>query len=387
MDNLVVFSATTQGFLHKKREVPCQDASGCYVDPQGRFAAIAVADGHGDPTCVRSDRGSALVVDVALDCMRLFGESCLSASEDSQGVRLMDELSIPRRSDDVIRRLTDALLARWYEAAMDDLSNEPLTPEELDRASSYAALYSNGQELEHAYGTTLIAALYVGDNLLLLQQGDGRCVVLREDASAFEPIPWDARCHENVTTSVSDTDAAESMRHAILHTDGEDSDIVACLLGSDGVEDSFHDEEGRWDYYRRLCMRLTDLHNARTRRKDFESVLHETLPSFSKEGSGDDVSIAGMASMRELMMARDEFDDLIEQYQLGARLQEARAKLLSMERMHEHLARAASDGSEAQQDAFRRYDAVYEQLKAQTQQLEEDLLEWKRTQEGSGQND
>lgn len=387
MDNLVVFSATTQGFLHMKKDIPCQDASGCYVDPKGRFVAIAVADGHGDPTCVRSDRGSALVVDAALDCLRLFGESCLSAGEDSKGARLIDELRIPGHSDDVIRRLTDALLARWYEAAMEDLNREPLTSEELERASSYAAFYSNGQELEHAYGTTLIAALYVGDNLLLLQQGDGRCVILREDASAFEPIPWDIRCHENVTTSISDTDAAESMRHAILHTDGEDSDIVACLLGSDGVEDSFHDEEGRWDYYRRLCIRLTELRNASTRRQDFENVLHDTLPTFSKEGSGDDVSIAGMANVRALMMARDEFDDLIEQHQIGARLQEARAKLLSMERMHEHLAQVASDGSEEQQDAFRRYDAAYGQLKEQTQQLEEDLLEWKRTQEGSGQDD
>ena len=37
--------------------------------------------------------------------------------------------------------------------------------------------YDRGERLEHIYGTTLIAGLLTESYLLLIQQGDGRCVV------------------------------------------------------------------------------------------------------------------------------------------------------------------------------------------------------------------
>ena len=382
MNNVVAFSASARGYLHIKKDIPCQDSSGCYEDPDGRYYAIAVADGHGDPTCMRSDRGSRIVVDVALDCLHEFADSCLLSMQEGQYAGLLDELLVPGHSEDIVRRLSDALLARWYDAVLQDLDQEPFTDEELERAGSFAALYQSGRELEHAYGTTLIAALMIDDLLLLLQQGDGRCVLLHEDGSASEPIPWDARCHENVTTSVSDTDAAESVRHAIVRLYDADPRVVACLLGSDGVEDAFRNEEGRWDYHRRLCMKLTEIRSAKSRRADFEQLLADELPVFSEDGSGDDVSVAGLADIRSLMMCRDHFDDLIDEYGISERLLESRAKLLSMERMHVHLEQAARTGSEEDVDAFLRYDAIYKQVEEQTQALSENLSKRNQSKKG-----
>jgi hypothetical protein len=262
------------------------------------------------------------------------------------------------------------------------LDQEPFAAEELERAGAFAQLYQSGRELEHAYGTTLIAALMIDDLLLLLQQGDGRCVLLHEDGSADEPIPWDPRCHENVTTSISDTDAAESVRHAVVRLYDQEPRVVACLLGSDGVEDAFRNEEGRWDYYRQLCMKLTGIRSAKSRRADFESLLDNELPGFSEDGSGDDVSVAGLADIRSLMMCRDCFDDLIEEYNLSERLLESRAKLLSMERMHDHLELAAKSGTEEDAEAFLRYDAIYKQVETQTQVLSDNIS--KRNQNKKG---
>ena len=126
MNNIVAFCASTRGYLHIKRGIPCQDASGCFEDLEGRYYAIAVADGHGDPTCMRSDRGSRIAVEVALDCLREFAHACIQSTQESQSGSLLEELLLPGHSDDLMRRLSDALLARWFDAVMNDVDADEM---------------------------------------------------------------------------------------------------------------------------------------------------------------------------------------------------------------------------------------------------------------------
>jgi len=367
----VVFAQTTQGSLHIAKGIPCQDASCAYVDESNRFAIVAVSDGHGDPTCIRSDRGAQFAVQAAADTLQEFAEVVLG----DRGKRLepnpLDELHVPGHGDDIVRRITDSMLSRWYDMAIEDAKDDPITPDELSRAGIFASSYVQGRDLEHGYGATLIAGLKIGNTLLLMQQGDGRCVVLHTDGTMSEPIPWDFRCHENVTTSLCDEDAAESVRHIIMNEDADKP--AACLLMSDGVEDAFADSDGRWDWCRRLLLKLTETKHADTRRQDFEAYLADELPGFSENGSGDDISVSCVADMREIMHLRETLSRGIDRYALEQRMSKTREKISSMERMHDYLRFRAEVGTEEDSEAFAEYHQTYSKLEDELNVLQEEF--------------
>lgn len=102
----------------------------------------------------------------------------------------------------MIRQLGNCIVGKWSLTVMENLRENPITEQELELAQNYAEAYRRGDRLEHIYGTTLIAALLTPDFLLVLHQGDGRCVVIHEDGVIDQPVPWDDRCHDNVTTSM-----------------------------------------------------------------------------------------------------------------------------------------------------------------------------------------
>ena len=75
-----------------------------------------------------------------------------------------------------IRHLTDTILKEWYDQISEHYRNHPPTPDE--RALGLSNTRADFDDADpHIYGTTLIAALQLPECLILLQQGDGRCVV------------------------------------------------------------------------------------------------------------------------------------------------------------------------------------------------------------------
>ena len=94
----------------------------------------------------------------------------------------------------------------------------------------------------------------------------------------------------NATTSICDSDASISFRHFFS------KEIpVAIFIGSDGVDDSFQNDEQLYNLYKSILFSFgTD---------DFESAkkeLEDYLPKLSKKGSGDDISIAAVLDMDKI---------------------------------------------------------------------------------------
>lgn len=298
-----IFCQSVQGASHIKKDMPCEDSGKIHSTEQ--FKIFALGDGHGDSNCPRSKIGSQYICDITIQELERFATD---VETQDWTHRLFDKAD----AEHLVNQLVTSIFGKWSCAVNDEFSQNPLTEKEEEAAAEYIDRYRQGLRIEHVYGTTLIAGLLTKDYLLLLQQGDGRCVVFNADGSATQPIPWDDRCFANVTTSVCDVDAIPSCRYHII--DLSENPVIACVAGSDGVEDSFNSMDKMHVYYRNLLKFACE-----NGVEALEKYLEETLPDFSANGSGDDTTICGvidiesfklkldkMAQENEVIMIKDE---------------------------------------------------------------------------------
>ena len=168
--------------------------------------------------------------------------------------------------------------------------------------------------LYNAYGTTLLAAISTEKQLLLLQIGDGTCVVLQRDGEFRTPVPGDDANFLNVTTSLCEGDAHKKIRHAVIDRDKLDSPTypAAVFLSSDGVDDCFpvhRNEEHLYGLYANivesaLCNGID---------ATFKELERDTLPGLTKSGSQDDISLA-IFLHGDLSVLEGAFDNIDEAY-------------------------------------------------------------------------
>lgn len=362
MSKIVTFNKTVQGHLHIRKNVECQDASISFSEEDGRYYIAIISDGHGDSACLRSARGSKFVVDIAKNALIDFAELILDENGDLKPEYVAD-MESPTQRKYRIKQITDIIVSKWYQAISDDLSNDPLTEEDFEKVGDWSDAYRSGKRLEHIYGATLIAALRIKDYMILIQQGDGRCDVFYADATVDQPIPWDDRCHENVTTSMCDDDVATSFRHCIINL--VENNVIACYVGSDGVEDSFRSMEGTHSFYRKITV---DLFEKGT--NDLEGYLAEFLPSFSESGSGDDVSIAGIVDIDAVEPYIDTFRTNSKRYDITEEIYSLEQRYNSMQRKHSILKKRAEEAKKALEDSLKSHNIHKEKIVAITSEIE-----------------
>ena len=343
MRGTVAFNKTVIGHKHVIKNIPCEDSSNSYSDEFGLYDIAIVADGHGDPSCFRSKNGSKLAVDTAMLCLREF--ACCWCRELGS---FRSSMQSQRERAAMIKALTDTIISKWYEAIHKDLSDAPLTEEELLSAGSMAEAYRRGERVEHIYGTTLMAALRIVNYLILIHQGDGRCDVFYADGTVDQPIPWDDRCQENVTTSMCDEDVAVSIRNCVI--DLSEQAVVACYLGSDGIEDSYRgndniNQDGTHFFYRELTCELAEL-----KFRSFDELLENKLSELSREGSADDMSVAGIVCPLEIDALLPAFRRSVRNYRLAEDRAVYEEKLASMERKYSVLSKRLKETQMAYED-------------------------------------
>lgn len=352
MNRVYTFHETVRGHLHILNKLPCEDASIDFSSEDGKFQIAIVADGHGSTSCFRSSFGAKAAVNVALECLRQFAEATLS-SEETEERFYRDVFFNPHYRQMTVRRLTNTILANWYDCVLDDYKNNPPTAKEVGESLSG---HVDEENPEHIYGTTLIAALSMPKCLILLHQGDGRCDVFYSDGSVDQPIPWDPRCHDTTTTSLCDKDAADGFRSHII--DLTQKPVMACYLGCDGVEDAYIDSceavggshvlmGGVHTFYKDLTCQL-----AQKGPIEFASYLKEMLPDFSangrfsRSGSGDDVSVAGIVDLDIINKFIGQYQRDIEVYGLDEQLFWKEDELRSKTRKHGILLKRMTEAKE-----------------------------------------
>ena len=279
--NFKAFHRSERGESHLHDGRVCQDSSASFSDECGTVAVVS--DGHGGCDYVRSQIGSAMACEAAVKNIR----------------RLFENISpeaFLAEPDMMLIQLEAAIINDWNESVRSHYEANPFTEEELDCVSEKAgASYRSGHRIERAYGATLIAAAVTRDYWFGIQIGDGKCAAFDEAGICTQPIPWDEKCFLNKTTSICGSDALRDFRHFY-----SEKIPTAVFMGSDGIDDSFKNEEDMYDFYKTILYAFSI--------SDYTQAVDELkayLPRLSKEGSADDVSIAAWMDMDALKSVVD----------------------------------------------------------------------------------
>jgi len=294
MNNYKAFAITATGISHTKQGLVCQDAS--YKNENDKVSIAVVADGHGDSNCFRSDKGSKLAVACAVKGMEEF--AVIHAQKFSKSQIKKNIESCKNDFEKSLRDLVKFIIASWQVKVEEDYTANPFNQQELELADEkHRKKYEAGNELNKAYGTTLIAAAITNDYWFGIHIGDGRLTALYPDGSFDQPVPWDEKCYLNVTTSICDDDALEKARTYFSFNEFSPPP-VAVFICTDGIDDNYPVEENEkhlFKLYRTIALTFVN--------DDFDSTYNqmiELVDAYATKGKGDDTSIAGFIDMKKI---------------------------------------------------------------------------------------
>ena len=274
------FAASVHGKKYFERGLPCQDFSSELEFDS--VQAIAIADGHGGKDYFRSDTGARLAVKVAFEQTKIF---CKNISADENF------------SENGIKNFEFKILEEWRAAVKKHWRENPPSDDELrwqNVSDKYKMRFASDEKfLPVAYGATLLCAVSIGSQVLIVQIGDGSCVVFQQSGEFKMPVPPDAENFANVTTSLCDLDADKKFRHAVLDC-AEDSPLApaAIFLSTDGLDDCYPIfENDKW-LYKFYFDTIIDSMICNGLSLTAQEIRADLLPYMTEHGSNDDISLA-----------------------------------------------------------------------------------------------
>ncbi len=276
---LVTLNASCRGSEHIKVNKPVQDFSYAGIDKNVGYAFVA--DGHGGEKYIRSEYGASY--------------ACYCAAEIIVNIRKDFLAEIKRLSNDSVKRkrlveenlrlMCSKLSLLWRAKVCSHFEENPLTETELALCKQAKVVVPiEPDSIPILYGTTLLVAVYFAqyDFWFSLQIGDGKCALIKADNSLVYPVPEDESQGFGVTKSLCRKNAAEDFRYAFGF-----EKIAGITVMTDGMTDSF-DSEKLPDFL------LSIKKNALADVDRTKAELNAFLPTLSAQGSGDDISIAGI---------------------------------------------------------------------------------------------
>ena len=350
------FAVTVQGGSHIKSGTVCQDASNFYDDESVSIAVVA--DGHGDSSCFRSDMGAKFAVACATRGIQQFVKEHEALFK--QGLIKKPTHPSHRELQKFIReKLIRQTVASWNKAVMENYSSSPFTKQELEKVSEkYRKRYEKEENINKAYGTSLIAAAITPWYWFAYHIGDGRFSVLYKDSEGDQPVPWDPKCYLNVTTSICDDDILDRGEEGVrtflsLHADKEPP--VAFFLCSDGIDDNYPVDEKEnathlYRLYREIVVTFAEEGYDSTFGKDgISGQLKDLANGFAIRGKGDDTSIAGIVNTEKLKEAAPQWKEKMAADEAERKKAEAdaKAKAKAEAEQREKAAEAAAARKEA----------------------------------------
>ena len=310
-----IFAASSIGPKYAERGWDCQDSSGKLEFKN--IQAIAVADGHGGSDYFRSAIGSKLAIEVLFNQLKNFFETGTDETE-----RLSD-MGIKKFKYDFVHEWRAAVKKDWDDRLSD---GKPLGEGEIRYKSvsdKYKARYTSSDPevvknyLYAAYGTTLICAVSTGTQILILQIGDGTCVLLQDNGKFKVPIPHDEENYLNVTVSLCDKDSELKIHHAILNCDSNSPIApVAIFLSTDGLDDCFpyyQNEEYLYQLYTDVVIDDMLKSNSNFVSATDKEIEEKLLPELTRKSSQDDISLAYFVTIDYLTLKKT-FNQISDRY-------------------------------------------------------------------------
>ncbi|MCR5348228.1 MAG: protein phosphatase 2C domain-containing protein [Bacilli bacterium] len=253
---MILFAKSSVGYSHLDEGKPCQDASLLYQE--GELSLIAVADGHGGASYIRSDRGSKFACQAVQEVFSSIGP---------------EETIYPNK-------IKLQILCAWNALVERDYGAHPFGEEEFAKLDE-----DERQDLvsrpERAYGTTLMGAAKIGKRWVVAHIGDGESLVYKDgkvspcfDDDDDEPVA-------NVTYSMCNEDVLSHLKLGVIPL--EYADFV--LLCTDGAANPYQS-------YDNLCTSFVVPVLKELSKPDGMTSVEAFIDRLaSSTGIGDDVSL------------------------------------------------------------------------------------------------
>ena len=284
------YNFSCQGESHKADNKPCQDASFSAVYNDGLALAI-VCDGHGGERYFRSDVGARMATEVIRDSVKTFVENVDKSMFVGQpftaeeAITSEEVIKKQKPIDKAFRQLFSSIIYQWNQRIADHAANTAISEWEQEHVpQKYLDELHTSETFEKLYGCTLMVYAQTPEYWFAFHLGDGKCVSFQQSPLWTMPIPWDDRCFLNKTTSLCDSNAINEYRYCY---EGDGQYPWAIFLGSDGMDDSFGEDENLVNFYIQVVKMLV------TEGKEATiASIESDLPQLSKIGSKDDMSVA-----------------------------------------------------------------------------------------------
>jgi hypothetical protein len=272
-----VIGKSVRGAAHFRSGQPNQDAI-LWGPPSGIGSSLilALSDGHGSSKSFRSHIGSEFAVKacIELSSVLLHGQNEVPSLS---AIKRMATEDLPQR-----------IVRRWKELVDRHQQDNPVSPEELDRAVKGATTPTSEAALQENhllwYGATLLAAVVTDTFSVYLQLGDGEILSVSGSGEVRRPIPPDGRLLGNDTTSLCTINAWQDFR--VVFQAQSQSPPALILLSTDGYINSFT-EVGQF-----LKVGPDLLNMIRSVGIDVvDGRIEGWLAEASQQGSGDDITL------------------------------------------------------------------------------------------------
>jgi len=269
----MAFSDFFVGASHEKDDLPCEDYADSYEE--NGCAALVVSDGHGNSLSFRAADGAKMACESTLNILKQYTKT----PEDVLNV-------IEKSEERFFFNLKGLVLSSWLEKVLRDYESRPFTDFELNslKKEDREYLLSQSDRFSKAYGCTLIAAFITSGFWFCIQIGDGTCTVSYDDGMSLQPLPDGADQFANISNSLCQSEAMQKFVHYF-----EKKEPLGIFIASDGVDESYPPLSTSLKlpcFYREISEPFFK------KEEDAQKSLLERLERLTKEGSGDDVSVA-----------------------------------------------------------------------------------------------
>lgn len=268
-----------EGASHKESGLPCQDSSMCETFDNNQACIIAISDGHGSQTYVRSHIGSSLACQIAIKETKQFVSDYYDTLASKGTVSYSPDFGI--ELDPFFSNLFTSIHDQWHEAIKNDAKTNPFSREEKRKLGA--------SNIKLAYGCTLIVAVKTKDFTFAYHLGDGRLFTILYSGEWKQSVPWDSACEDNITTSLCESNPVNRFRFFLDSTNNQPYAIFMC---SDGIEDCYggsHDGNFKSE---RLIVDYEEVLRCYLQDEDFDKACCDFLDYQSNKFSHDDMSIA-----------------------------------------------------------------------------------------------
>lgn len=258
------FSCSVKGASHEKRGIVCQDASAYRVG--NGYAIAVVADGHGGKKYFRSNVGSQLAVQAAIETVELFCKD-------------PDKFDINFKSDykRIIKRVEKHIIALWNEKIAEHLNHHPVSSDEIKMLS-----YEEFRDIppESYYGTTLVCAVVARSYTWGFQIGDGSLVSVFDDGETKMLMDYEESNPANITASICNANASEMFDSFYV-----ERKPIATIVSTDGLYTSFGSDYDFLDYHTIIAGQLINP-------EAFFGSLQNNMKKRTHYGTEDDISVS-----------------------------------------------------------------------------------------------